>query len=132
MSCLGVESRDKSRLYEEGPPVSKDFLEDFAVKQDDDSVQNVTMKKADTMETLVEDVEEQQEPIEDELERKEARRRHYSPRMTLPVQKKEEKEKKPDEAVGVKRRVSPKFRGEARKKVSQKAEEEKMYLFDLA
>ena len=109
--------------------MSKDFLEDFAVEQDDDGVQNVTMKKADTMETLTEDGEEQQEPIEDEIEG--AMKRHHSPRMTLPVQKKEAKEKRPEEAEGVTRRVSPKFRGDAGKKVSQKAKDEKMYLFGL-
>ena len=110
--------------------MSTGFLEDFAGEQNDDSVQNVTMKKADTMETLTEDGKEQQEPIEDEMEGKEARKRRYSPRMTLPVQEKEEKEKRPYEAEGAVRRVSPKFRGEAERKVSKK--DEKMYLFDLA
>ena len=104
----------------------KDFLEGFAVEQNGD---RVDMKKADTMETLIEDGEEQQEPIEKEIEGKEARRRHYSPRMTLPVEKKEEKGKRPDEAEGAARRISPKFRGGAERNVSEK--DEKMYLFDL-
>ena len=82
------------------------------------------------METAVEGGEEQQETLEKEMEGKEAMKRHYSPRMTLPVQKKEEKKKRPDEAEGATRRVSPKFQGGVGK-VSQKAEDEKMYLFDL-
>ena len=112
--------------------MSKDILEDFALEQNDDSVQNVTMKKTDTMETVIEGGEEQQETLEKEIEGKETRKRRYSPRMTLPVQKKEENEKRPDEAEGETRRVSPKFRGGAGGKVSKKAEDEKMYLFDLA
>ena len=84
------------------------------------------------METAVEGGEEQQETLEKEMEGKEAMKRHYSPRMTLPVQKKEEKEKRPDEAEIAARRISPKFLGEAGGKVSQKAEDETMYLFDLA
>ena len=84
------------------------------------------------METAVEGGKEQQETLEKEMEGKEAMKRHYSPRMTLPVQKKEENEKRPDEAETAARRVSPKFLGEAGGKFSEEAEDEKMYLFDLA
>ena len=83
------------------------------------------------METAVEDGEEQQETLEKDMEGKGASKRHHSPRMTLPVQKKEAKEKRPDAAEEVTRRISPKFRGDAGKKVSQKAKDEKMYLFGL-
>ena len=122
----GVESQDKSSLYQEAADISNDFHEGFDVEQSDDHVQNTTRNKADKTATMKEDSEEQQDNLEEE---KEMRRRRYSPRMTLPVQEKEEK--RPDEAEGAARRVSPKFQGGVGK-VSQKAEDEKMYLFDLA
>ena len=128
--CLGVESPDKPRLFQKGPVLSKDFQGGLSLEQNNDHVQNSTVEKADKVEILVEDGEEQQETIEEEVEEEEIRKRRYSPRMTLPVQKKEEKKKRPDEAEGATRRVSPKFQGGVGK-VSQKAEDEKMYLFDL-
>ena len=122
---IGEESQDKSRLYQEAPDISNDFHEGFDVEQSDDHVQNSTRNKTGKTATMKEDSQEQQDK-----EEKEMRRRRYSPRMTLPMQKKEEKEKRPDEAEGAARRVSPKFREEAGEKVSKK--DEKMYLFDLA
>ena len=81
---------------------------------------------------MVEDGGRQQKTIEEEVEEEgEIWKRQYSPRMTLPLQKAKKKNKDSDEAEGATRRVSPKF-GEGLGKVSNKAEEEKMYLFDLA
>ena len=80
--------------------------------------------------TLGGDGEEKRETLEEEM-----RRRRYSPRMTLPVQRKEEKENRKDgEAEGAVRRVSPKFQGGGGGggKVAKNTKEEKMYLFDLA
>ena len=113
---IGEESQDKSRLYQEAPDISNNFQEGFDVEQSDDHVQNSTRNKADKTATMKEDRQEQQDK-----EEKEMRRRRYSPRMTLPMQKKEEKEKRPDEAEGAARRVSPKFQGEAGGKFSEEA-----------
>ena len=112
-------------MYQEAPVISNNFQGGFDAEQNDDHVQNSTMKNADKTSTLAENGEAQQENLEEEQE---IRKRQYSPRMTLPIQRKKEKE--PDEAEGAARRISPKFRGKVGK-FSEKVEEEKMYLFDL-
>ena len=58
-------------------------------------------------------------------------RRRYSPRMTLPMQRKEESAKKQDVAGEELRRVSPRFQGGVGKVSNKEAEEAKMYLFGL-
>ena len=119
-------------MHQEVPAVSQDLSsasqEALAVDQNHDHKQDSTMKEVEEMTTLGGDGEEKRETLEEEM-----RRRRYSPRMTLPVQRKEEKDRRrDDEAEGAARRVSPKFQGGRGGKVSMNAKEEKMYLFDLA
>ena len=72
---------------------------------------------------MVENAENDKEEVEEE----EIRMRRHSPRLTLPMQRREESKKSPEET----RRVSPRFQGGGGK-ISKEAEEAKMYLFGLA
>ena len=150
---LGVQGQDKSWLEQKNSEVSREM----ASEQNKDSG---IMRTMDEMTTLVENGKEQQENtgMEDvggkeeveegtverkkekaeneivenaeddkvEVEEEEFRMRRHSPRLTLPMQKREESEKSPEET----RRVSPRFQGGGGK-ISEEAEEAKMYLFGL-
>ena len=78
-----------------------------------------------------EEIKNEGEEVTKEVEvEEEIRMRRHSPRMTLPMQRKEESAKKQDVAGEELRRVSPRFQGGVGK-VSKEAEEAKMYLFGL-
>ena len=121
-------------LHQKVPAVSKDLSsasqEALTVDQNNDHKQDSTMKEEEG--TSEGNGEKQRETLEEEI-----RMRRYSPRMTLPVQRKEmEMERRlDDEAEEATRRVSPKFQGGGGGgggKVAKNTKEEKMYLFDLA
>ena len=91
------------------------------------------MKEAEEVEEeeeeeKVEEVEVEEERVEEE-EEEEIRMRRHSPRLTLPMQWKEEKRR--GGGGEAQRRVSPRLQG-VRDKVLKEAEEAKMYLFGLA
>ena len=143
----GVQGQDKSWLDKKNSEVSREM----ASEQNKDSG---IMRTMDEMTTLVENGKEQQENIgkEDvggkverkkekaekemvenaendkvEVEEEEIRMRRHSPRVTLPMQRREESKKSLEET----RRVSPRFQGGGGK-ISKEAEEAKIYLFGLA
>ena len=91
------------------------------------------MKEAEEVEEeeeeKVEEVEVEEERVEEEEEEEEIRMRRHSPRLTLPMQWKEEKRR--GGGGEAQRRVSPRLQG-VRDKVLKEAEEAKMYLFGLA
>ena len=140
---LGVQGQDKSWLEQKNSEVSREM----ASEQNKDSG---IMRTMDEMTTLVENGKEQQENMRkedvgegkverkkekaenemvenaenDKVEVEEIRMRRHSPRVTLPMQRREESEKSREET----RRVSPRFQGGGGK-ISKEA---KMYLFGLA
>ena len=142
----GVATQEKSWLQQKNFELSRET----ASEQNRDQVQQENMGKKEVgveeeEELGVEEEEEVGKEMEagEEMEvgeemgkeieageEEEIRMRRHSPRMTLPMQRKQESEKKQDAAGEELRRVSPRFQGGVGK-VSKEAEEAKMYLFGL-
>ena len=123
---------------EDGFAAEKDERNGAEVQNLNSVIENRTEKKEDTgKETEVhkeemkeeDEVKKEVEEVKKEVE-EEIRMRRHSPRMTLPLQRKKENEKKQDVAGEELRRISPKFEGGGGK-VSKEAGETKMYLFGL-
>ena len=141
--CPGVATQEKSWLQQ-----NFELSRETESEQNKDLVQDSMQGKMNKKETLVENgkellenmgkKEEEGEVGEEEKKEVEVKvgeeedigMRRHSPRMTLPMQKKQESEKREDVAGEELRRASPKFQGGGRK-VSKEAEEAKMYLFGL-
>ena len=118
----GVATQEKSWLQQKNFELSRET----ASEQNRDQVQQENMGKKEVGVEEEEEVGKEMEAGEEE----EIRMRRHSPRMTLPMQRKEESAKKQDVAGEELRRVSPRFQGGVGK-VSKEAEEAKMYLFGL-
>ena len=134
----GVATQEKSWLQQKNFELSRET----ASEQNRDQVQQENMGKKEVGVEEEEEVGKEMEAGEEmevgeemgkEIEageEEEIRMRRHSPRMTLPMQRKEESSKKQDVAGEELRRVSPRFQGGGGK-VSKEAEEAKMYLFGL-
>ena len=128
----GVATQEKSWLQQKNFELSRET----ASEQNRDQVQQENMGKKEVGVEEEEEVGKEMEAGEEmgkEIEageEEEIRMRRHSPRMTLPMQRKEESAKKQDVAGEELRRVSPRFQGGVGK-VSKEAEEAKMYLFGL-
>ena len=138
----GVATQEKSWLQQKNFELSRET----ASEQNRDQVQQENMGKKEVGVEEEEEVGKEMEAGEEmevgeevgeemgkEIEageEEEIRMRRHSPRMTLPMQRKEESTKKQDVAGEELRRVSPRFQGGVGK-VSKEAEEAKMYLFGL-
>ena len=121
--------------------MASDVEDGFAAEKDEHDgaeVQNlnsVVVNRTEKEEGAGKEVEvhkeekKEEEHVKNEVE-EEIRMRRHSPRMTLPMQRKQESEKRQDVAGEELRRVSPRFQGGVGK-VSKEAEEAKMYLFGL-